>query len=45
MKTLIWGFIPYYQKWVKYNEGIERYGLEACYEIHQDAFDYRNKSL
>ena len=37
-----WGFyLPDYQKWVKYKEGIEKYGLEPCYEIHKDPFDYK----
>ena len=37
-----WGFyLPDYQKWVEYNEGIEKYGLEPCYEIHKDPFDYK----
>lgn len=37
-----WGFyLPYYQKWVEYNEGIEKYGLEPCYGIHIDPFEYK----
>ena len=37
-----WGFyLPDYQKWVDYNEGIEKYGLEPCYEIHKEPFDYK----
>ena len=37
-----WGFyLPEYQKWVEYNEGIEKYGLEPCYEIHKDTLDYK----
>lgn len=37
-----WGFyLPYYQKWVDYKEGIERYELEPCYDIHNDSFDYK----
>jgi hypothetical protein len=37
-----WGFyIPDYQKWVEYNEGIKKYDLEPCYEIHNDQFDYK----
>jgi excisionase family DNA binding protein len=37
-----WGFyIPDYQKWVEYNEGIEKYDLEPCYEIHNNQFDYK----
>ena len=37
-----WGFyLPYYQKWVDYKEGIEKYGLEPCYGIHTDLFDYK----
>jgi excisionase family DNA binding protein len=41
-EELNWGFyLPYYQKWVEYNEGIEKYGLEPCYEIHREAFDYK----
>ncbi|MCQ6275349.1 helix-turn-helix domain-containing protein [Bacillus sp. V3B] len=37
-----WGFyLPYYQKWVEYKEGIEKYGLEPCYGIHADSFDYK----
>lgn len=37
-----WGFnLPDYQKWVEYKEGIEKYGLEPCYEIHNDPFDYK----
>ncbi|WP_277679103.1 hypothetical protein [Gracilibacillus dipsosauri] len=30
-----------YQKWVEYNVGIEKYGLELCYEIHNDILDYK----
>ncbi|HFJ9429665.1 helix-turn-helix domain-containing protein [Bacillus cereus] len=41
-EELNWGFyLPYYQKWVEFNEGIEKYGLEPCYEIHKDALDYK----
>ncbi|WP_394237393.1 helix-turn-helix domain-containing protein [Niallia oryzisoli] len=41
-EELNWGFyLPYYQKWVEYNEGIEKYGLEPCYSIHADSFDYK----
>ncbi|MEK3989878.1 hypothetical protein [Robertmurraya sp. FSL R5-0851] len=41
-EDLNWGFyLPYYQKWVEYNEGIEKYGLEPCYEIHKDILDYK----
>jgi len=41
-EELNWGFyLPYYQKWVEYNEGIEKYGLEPCYEIHKDILDYK----
>src|SRR4051812_5331480 len=30
-----WGFyLPYYQKWVNYREGLEKYRLEPCYGIH-----------
>ena len=37
-----WGFyLPYSQKWVKYSEGIEKYGLEPCYSIHKGPFDYK----
>lgn len=37
-----WGFyLPYSQKWVKYSEGIEKYGLEPCYSIHNGPFDYK----
>ena len=37
-----WGFyLPDYQKWVEYKEGIEKYGLEPCYEIHKDTLDYK----
>ena len=37
-----WGFyLPEYQKWVEYKEGIEKYGLEPCYEIHKDTLDYK----
>ncbi|MBT2710489.1 helix-turn-helix domain-containing protein [Pseudomonas sp. ISL-84] len=37
-----WGFyIPEYQKWTDYKEGIEKYGLEPCYEIHNAPFDYK----
>src|SRR4051794_619878 len=37
-----WGFyLPEYQKWVEYKEGLEKYGLEPCYEIHKDPFDYK----
>jgi excisionase family DNA binding protein len=37
-----WGFnLPDYQKWVEYKEGLEKYGLEPCYEIHSDPFDYK----
>jgi hypothetical protein len=36
-EELNWGFyLPYYQKWVEYSEGIEKYGLEPCYSIHKD---------
>ncbi|WP_223882050.1 hypothetical protein [Niallia endozanthoxylica] len=34
-------YLPYDQKWVDYNEGIEKYGLEPCYEIHEDTLDYK----
>jgi excisionase family DNA binding protein len=41
-EELNWGFyLPYYQKWVEYNEGTEKYGLEPCYEIHKDTLDYK----
>ncbi|WP_223881867.1 hypothetical protein [Niallia endozanthoxylica] len=41
-EELNWGFyLPYYQKWVEYNEGIEKYGLEPCYEIHKETLDYK----
>lgn len=37
-----WGFyLPYYQKWVEYKEGIEKYELEPCYGIHAEPFDYK----
>src|SRR3954468_20527015 len=37
-----WGFyLPEYQKWVDYNEGTEKYGLEPCYSIHKEPFDYK----
>ncbi|MBZ5753259.1 helix-turn-helix domain-containing protein [Metabacillus rhizolycopersici] len=37
-----WGFyLPDYQKWVEYKEGIGKYGLEPCYGIHTDSFDYK----
>ncbi|MCQ6282360.1 helix-turn-helix domain-containing protein [Bacillus sp. EB600] len=37
-----WGFyLPYYQKWVNYSEGIEKYRLEPCYSIHKEPFDYK----
>lgn len=37
-----WGFyLPDYQKWVEYKEGIEKYKLEPCYGIHADSFDYK----
>ena len=26
---------------MEYNEGIEKYGLEPCYGIHVDPFDYK----
>ena len=34
-------YLPYSQKWVKYSEGIEKYGLEPCYSIHNGPFDYK----
>jgi excisionase family DNA binding protein len=37
-----WGFyLPEYQKWVEYTEGFEKYGLEPCYSIHKESFDYK----
>jgi excisionase family DNA binding protein len=37
-----WGFyLPYYQKWVNYREGLEKYRLEPCYGIHVNPFDYK----
>lgn len=37
-----WGFyLPNYQKWVDYEEGIERYALKPCYGIHKDPFEYK----
>jgi excisionase family DNA binding protein len=37
-----WGlYLPYYQKWVNYKEGVEKYGLEPCYGIHTKPFDYK----
>jgi hypothetical protein len=37
-----WGFyLPEYQKWVEYKEGLEKYGLEPCYSIHKEPFDYK----
>lgn len=37
-----WGFyLPYYQKWVEFKEGIDKYGLEPCYGIHTNPFDYK----
>ncbi|MCM3653378.1 helix-turn-helix domain-containing protein [Metabacillus litoralis] len=37
-----WGFyLPDYQKWVEYKEGIGKYKLEPCYGIHADSFDYK----
>ena len=37
-----WSFyLPYYQKLVEYKEGIEKYRLEPCYDIHVDPFDYK----
>ena len=42
MRSIIGDFIFLnYQKWVEYKEGIEKYGLEPCYEIHKDPFDYK----
>ena len=42
MRRIIGDFIFLnYQKWVEYKEGIEKYGLEPCYEIHKDPFDYK----
>jgi transposase len=39
-KELDWGFyLPNYQKWVNYEEGIERYSLNPCYGIHKEPFD------
>ena len=32
---------PEYQKWVEYKEGLEKYGLEPCYSIHKEPFDYK----
>jgi hypothetical protein len=37
-----WGFyLPEYQKWVNHKEGLEKYGLEPCYSIHKEPFDYK----
>ena len=37
-----WGFyLPNYQKWVDYKEGIEKDALEPCYGIHADPLDYK----
>ena len=41
-KEYNWGFyLPYHQKWVDYNEGIEKYKLEPRYGIHVNPFDYK----
>ena len=41
-EELNWGFyLHYYQKWVEYKEGIEKYSLEPCYEIHKNLLDYK----